>query len=339
MTTHVRHLKLPCAVVPLLLVLLLVGLAGVPPVAAWQAVSYTGRAFGASVNGSVFSDTGELPPDGTPQSASALNLTVPGTLSVEALVANTSGANGQAQSSAFLLGANVLNGLVTATLLGAESEATCNGVRGSTTIAGLALAGAEVQVTGEVNQTVGPVPVGGLTVTLLINEQQRTSGPGFQEITVNALHVKVGGLVNADVILASARSDIHGCPGCPPAPPCDDFVTGGGWIDGSSQANFGFNAGFRGGSLDAHFNYIDHASGMHMKATSIMEYVATGPTSRRFKGTAEINGVGGHTYTVEVADIGEPGRKVDKISISLSNGYSAAGTLGGGNIQLHKPCP
>jgi hypothetical protein len=91
--------------------------------------------------------------------------------------------------------------------------------------------------------------------------------------------------------------------------------------------------------MDVHFNYIDHNTGMHMKATSITEYMATGPTIRSFKGNAEINGVPGYTYDVEVSDIGEPGRNTDTISIKLSNDYSAGGRLAGGNIQLHKPCP
>ena len=35
---------------------------------------------------------------------------------------------------------------------------------------------------------------------------------------------------------------------------------------------------------------------------------------------------------------GEPGAGTDTFKIVLSNGYSASNTLGGGNIQLHKPC-
>jgi hypothetical protein len=30
---------------------------------------------------------------------------------------------------------------------------------------------------------------------------------------------------------------------------------------------------------------------------------------------------------------------LDSLTLNLSSGYSAGGTLGGGNIQLHKPCP
>jgi len=55
-------------------------------------------------------------------------------------------------------------------------------------------------------------------------------------------------------------------------------------------------------------------------------------------GTAEIDGQGGFTFDVTVADNGEPGRH-DTFEITLSPGdYKASGTLAGGNIQLHRPC-
>jgi len=349
MRTRGEHSRLACAVS----LSLILGLAWTIPVQA--GVTYTGRAFGASVNvpslgvDQVISDTGELPSSGEPQSASFLNLTVPPPpdapiLSVELLFAHTSGANSVAESSAFLAGVDVLDGVLTAKAVGAQSVATCNGVQGFTEVLDLTLAGQTIKVDPFApNQRFGPIQVNALTTaTLIINEQIQNSGPGSREITVNAVHLTLEGAVQAEVILSSARSDIHGCPGCPSPPPCHDFVTGGGWITvGSSRANFGFNAGYKGGSPtpDVHFNYIDHNNGMHMKATSITEYVATGPTGRRFKGIAEINGVPGHTYDIEVADKGEPGRNTDTISISLSNGYSAGGPLAGGNIQLHKPCP
>src|SRR5438105_2005770 len=81
----------------------------------------------------------------------------------------------------------------------------------------------------------------------------------------------------------------------PPTPPCFDFMTGGGWINiGNSKANFGFNAGYKPNSAtpEIHFNYIDHNSGMQMKATSISVY-RTGDTAttRHMEGNAEINGV------------------------------------------------
>lgn len=329
--------------------LLTLGLGWVSPV---QAITYSGRGFAAFVNvptlgiGPTFiSDTGELPPSGGFRSAELESVEIPGVLSAKILISTTSGANSVAQSSASLAVVDVLNGLLRAEMLRAESEATCNGVRGSTEVLNLQFAGTDIVVDPFApNQKFGPITVPGVgTATLIINEQNSSSGPGFREITVNAVHLTVTGAVEAEVILSSAYSDINGCPGCPPVPECHDFVTGGGWINvGSSRANFGFNVGFKPNSAtpEVHFNYIDHNTGMHVKATSISVYVegTSGSNSRRFEGNAEINGLPG-TYSIEVADNGEPGRKADTFNIRLSNGYSAAGPLDGGNIQLHKPCP
>ncbi len=325
-----------------------------------MAVTYSGRAFAAfvdvpalGVNRMYVSDTGFLPPEGGLQTAKLADVTVPSVLSAQILIARTSGANGVAESSAALADVNVLNGLVTATFIRAESEATCNGVRGSTEVVGLTVAGNAVTADAFAqSQPVTVVVPGGVgTVTVVINEQVSNTSPGFREITVNAVHVTVTGLVQAEVILSSAHSDIDGCPssvggggGCPPAPECHDFVTGGGFItaDTGGRANFGFNAGIKPNATmpEGHLNYVDHATGMHVKSISVSSYTITDATSRRFAGEAEVNGVAGYTYTVDVVDKAEPGRHADFFSITLKDiNYSAAGSLEGGNIQLHKPCP
>jgi hypothetical protein len=85
--------------------------------------------------------------------------------------------------------------------------------------------------------------------------------------------------------------------------------------------------------------YIDHGTGMKVKGTAVTGYEITGSLSRRIRGKAEVDGVDGFDYIVEVTDAGEPGRD-DTFSIALSNGYSAGGKLAGGNIKLHaKPSP
>jgi len=73
-------------------------------------------------------------------------------------------------------------------------------------------------------------------------------------------------------------------------------------------------------------------------------FLGADPEERVITGTAEVNGVPGFTYKVEVIDNGEPGRGIDAFSISVSNGYAAGfeygdGPIAGGNIQLHKPNP
>jgi hypothetical protein len=41
------------------------------------------------------------------------------------------------------------------------------------------------------------------------------------------------------------------------------------------------------------------------------------------------------TYVIHVADNMDPGRGADTFSIQTASGYSASGTLTGGNIQVH----
>src|SRR2546425_11339480 len=318
-------------------------------------VTYSGRAFGAFLNVNLLglvvgpetlSDTGELPPSGGLLTNQLETVSIPGVLSATLMPTMTSGANGVARSEASLAALAVLPGnpaAVTATFVRAESEATCSGVRGATEVADVTFAGQAITVDPFAPNQTFDVPG---VARLVINEQKTSSGGGTQDITVNALHLTVtaSGVLAAEVILSSAHSDVQGCPGCPPKPPCStDFVTGGGWIKvGNSKANFGFNAGFKpnASTPEIHFNYIDHNSGMHMKATSISVYAkGDTATTRHMEGNAEINGVPGFTYSIDVADNGEPGRNTDTLKISLSNGYSAGGPLDGGNIQLHKPCP
>lgn len=338
MKIQTGYLRFICATC----LIILLGLVWISPVQA--ETTYSGRAFAASVNsptlgaGPVFiSDTDELPSSGGFRSASLLSAQVDNLMSAEVLVASTSGANNVARSSASLANIVALPGhlaQVTASFVRAEAEATCNGVRGDSEVAELTFGGVTIEVTGAPNQT---FEIRGVA-TLIINEQRMASGGSSQAITINALHLIL--VTGEEVILSSAHSDINGCP--PPTGPCHDFVTGGGWIKvGSSRSNFGFNVGFKGGSImpEVHFNHIDHNTGMKVKATSITVYVEGNTnTSRHFEGSAEINGMPGFTYSIDVTDNGEPGRKSDTFFITLSNGYSAGGTLEGGNIQLHKPC-
>jgi hypothetical protein len=116
-----------------------------------------------------------------------------------------------------------------------------------------------------------------------------------------------------------------------------DFVTGGGWIPVSGdKGSFGFVAGYKGHdtSPSGNLEYNDHGTGMKVKATSVLSYGGS-DNIRTFSGDAEINGQPGFTYTVTVQDNGEPGAGQDTFSIQLSNGYSASGILGGGNIEIH----
>ena len=114
-------------------------------------------------------------------------------------------------------------------------------------------------------------------------------------------------------------------------------MTGGGFIIvNNAHANFGFVAGLKPqqSTPSGQLNYMDHNTGMHVQSASITSYSGSGNT-RTFSGSATINGQSGYTFTVTATDNGNPGAGKDTFSIKMSNGYSASGVLGGGNIQLH----
>jgi hypothetical protein len=321
----------------ILLVALLLAQAASPSQASAASNTFSGRAtvVDATVAGQqiVLADTGPLPSSGGALEASLLEADVPGTLSVQVLHAATvaQGDNSRAEASVADLALAVGGNSVTASFVRASAHAMCTGskasVSGSSELVALTVNGQSTAVTGAVDQTV-PLPGGG---SVVINEQTTgtsASGSGG-DITVTALHVIVPGV--ADVSISRAHADIT----CAGQATCDkDFITGGGWIMSSGRDTFALAGGIRDGAFWGHLEYIDHATGMKVHGTGVTGYTVTGTTSRHITGTAQVNGVSGFTYGVDVADNGEPGTN-DTFSITLSNGYSAGGTLGGGNIQLH----
>ncbi|OLC87631.1 MAG: hypothetical protein DMD38_01380 [Gemmatimonadetes bacterium] len=294
---------------------------------------------------------GPLPESGGAEKSSLLSVSRDETLDllsaevVHAAVVgqgNSSHAEASVASVSLIVAGNVIQ----ADLLRSRARATCDGAgqasaSGSSELAGLVINDQAISVSGQPNQTVVDLPA----LRVVINEQSGSASGNQADITVNALHVTafnpLSGQKLADVIISSAHADIS-CAAC--TPPVGDFVTGGGWITNASgdRANLGVAGGIKNGGLWGHLTYIDHGpNGIKVKGTDVTSYEVTGLTSRRIKGIAEVDGVSGIGYTVDVTDAGEPGRD-DTFSITLSNRYSASGTLAGGNIQLHaKPdaCP
>ena len=101
------------------------------------------------------------------------------------------------------------------------------------------------------------------------------------------------------------------------------------------KAHFGHVAGFKPGksTLTGHFHYYDRGAGIDLKPTEVTGYESGSGNCRILSGTGPTNGQS-VSFTVTSCDNGEPGR-ADTFSIRLSNGYSASGSLAGGNIQLH----
>jgi hypothetical protein len=319
---------------PVLLALGLTLILALPMGATAANAQYSGRAkvVDANVLGIpiVISDTGPLPSSGGALETSLLEAEYPGLLQASVLHASTvgQGNNSRAEASVLDVTLTVGGNTIEASLLMARASASCPGptVSGRSHIAELVINGQAITVSGSPNQTIA-LPVG----TVTINEQNSSVSGQYGEMTVNALHVVIPGV--ADVVISSAHADIT-CTG--QAPKAKDFVTGGGWITGTptgDRGTFGVAGGIKNGALWGHLTYIDHGNGLKVKGTGVTSYTVTGTNSRRIEGTATINGAPG-TYTVDVADNGEPG-KSDTFSITLSTGYTASGTLRGGNIQLH----
>jgi VCBS repeat-containing protein len=101
-------------------------------------------------------------------------------------------------------------------------------------------------------------------------------------------------------------------------------------------------------SLQGSLSYQDRQQGLTLQSTAItFLHVDSDGIHATFSGTATVNGVGGYTFTVVVADNGEPGRGQDTFRIAIfgpsgfaydsSNFPPLDGLLDSGNIQVHKP--
>ena len=148
--------------------------------------------------------------------------------------------------------------------------------------------------------------------------------------------------LHGEVTMISDTISTCGSTGGGTNPPevCRDFVTGGGWITGtlSNKATFGVSGGIKHGEFWGQLSYNDHKNnGVKVKSSEVTAYIVIDAVTRQIEGIARLNGKNSVTYKVVVVDNGEPGRN-DSFSLELSNGYTASGTLNGGNIQLHKVC-
>lgn len=155
-------------------------------------------------------------------------------------------------------------------------------------------------------------------------------------------------LPGADAIVAYADTDGSGTKGSsePGAEATKSWilptatagqVTGGGQIPnaaGNSGIAFGFTAKSGQQGIKGECSVVDIAlaTNIKIKCTDVTDLVVSGTHATLF-GPATVNGVS-TTYRIDVNDNGEPGR-TDTFKIVTASGYSASGTLSGGNIQVH----
>lgn len=174
----------------------------------------TGRALGLSSGGLV--GISPIPDTGSVATASAGTFGPPCVVSISGLISadtlcakvvtavdpGSSTATSSVQDATIgVIGVPVIKvGLVQA-----ASATTCTGSSGDATVTSLSVGGIPVNVNLHpgANTTVNV-----LGVTIVLNEQSAVPGAD-QGLTVNAVHVKVLGLL--DVVIGSATSDIHNC--------------------------------------------------------------------------------------------------------------------------------
>ncbi len=133
--------------------------------------------------------------------------------------------------------------------------------------------------------------------------------------------------------------------GCAAAPPSggEGKVKGEGWIVSpippvkkNNKATFDFDAknmSIVSGKLE----YNDHAAGLKVKGNVTTLSINKAEKTATFSGFATIKTATGTitgTYTVMAWDNSKKGKGNDRINITLSTGYTANATLGGGNIKV-----
>ena len=115
-------------------------------------------------------------------------------------------------------------------------------------------------------------------------------------------------------------------------------VTAGGWITVTGgKGTFGLTAKANArGTPSGNVTYQDHGLlARTVKSTAVTSVTVTGNCAQ-ILGTATVNGCPDFNFEVDVCDNSEPGKGADTFSIFMSDGYTAGGTLGGGNVQIHK---
>jgi len=128
----------------------------------------------------------------------------------------------------------------------------------------------------------------------------------------------------------------------------ENFVTGGGKINGSRKADwtFGGTVGFDlDGNPVGQFQIVDHQSKVayHLNSFSSLSFsdtdapaespVATYDTAT-FTGSGNDNAGNAVTFTVIIQDLGEPGAGVDNISVTGPASFGLQ-VIDGGNFQVH----
>jgi hypothetical protein len=111
-------------------------------------------------------------------------------------------------------------------------------------------------------------------------------------------------------------------------------VTGGGHISpGGRPIVFGFEAS-SGNGMRGQCDVVDRAAGVKVHCSDVTALARLSSTEVEFFGHATVNGVP-TSYVIDATDVADPGAGSDTFDISTGTGYSAAGTLTQGDVQIH----
>lgn len=117
------------------------------------------------------------------------------------------------------------------------------------------------------------------------------------------------------------------------------LATGGGQVDlfGApplTRISFGFEASYDDVSrFQGTCSVVDEATDTHIRCLDVTQYTQVG-TKATFEGHALVNGEPTR-YRIDVDDLDESGIGRDTFKIVTTSGYSAAGVLTSGNVQVH----
>jgi acetyltransferase-like isoleucine patch superfamily enzyme len=110
-------------------------------------------------------------------------------------------------------------------------------------------------------------------------------------------------------------------------------ASGRGSVNGvGDQATFNFHVSLSGDQASGSLTYSDPAAVVSFSRAKVRTLTFTGTTAT-FGGNARLGDGSRVTYSVNVSDNSSDGSS-DTFTISLSNGYSAGGTLTSGDIQI-----
>ena len=220
----------------------------------------------------------------------------------------------------------------------------------------------------------GPaLPVAAGQVTTLTATLRDPSGEPVPNAVVTWSSTGVGAIVTSEprtdergMALATARSDVPGTQtalatsgaatgaatvtwvGLPavtlPPPPSSTpgKASGGGHISNPAKKHFAFFAEYRaqGGGLGGELSFEDKATGFDVVATALSHLTVSG-NAATLKGEAEVDGVGGYRFTLDVIDDGQgsPGNDRFRLRLTLPlnplYGYDTGlQPLSGGNLRV-----